>query len=116
MLYVYSYLRKKPLQCFDLSKTPLDELADTAIALHNHQRSGTVWFGYLDGWMLSPREEVLMRKVIRKFDCILITHYPVALPHAWKNEIDTLFTEDDSVHGTTNSNDHGGSLHNGGTF
>jgi hypothetical protein len=113
MLYVYSYPRKKPLRCFDLSKTPLDELVETAIALHNHQKSGTVWFGYLDGWMLTPREEVLLRKVIRKFDCILVTQYPLSLSHAWKNEINTVFTEDVNGNGSTNSNNYGGSLQYG---
>jgi len=113
MLYVYTYLRKKPLHCFDLSKLPLDELTDAALALHNHQKSGTVWFGYLEGWMLNPREEVLLRKVIRKFDCIVVTQYPVALSHAWKNEINTLFTEDPNINGSTDSHNDGSSLHNG---
>ena len=113
MLYVYTYLRKKPLRCFDLSKTPLDELAETAIALYSHQKSGTVWFGYIDGWMLNPREEVLIRKVIRKFDCILVTQYPLALSHAWKNEIHTVFTEDVSNNGSTHSDNNGRSLQYG---
>lgn len=112
MLYVYTYLRKKPLRCFDLSRIPLNELVESALALYSHQNSGTIWFGYLDGWMLTPQEEVLMRKVIRKFDCIVVTQFPLAFSMAWKNEIHTLFTED-LVNGKPNSDNNGRSLHNG---
>ena len=116
MLYVYTYLRKKPLRCFDLSRIPLNELVDSALALYSHQKSGTIWFGYLEGWMLSPQEEVLLRKVIRKFDCIVVTQFPLAFSMAWKNEIETLFTEDISTNGNSNSHNNGRSLHNWGTF
>lgn len=98
MLFVYNHLRKKPLYCIDLSKLPLDELTTAALALYNHQKSATIWFGYLDGWMLSPQEEVLLRKVLRKFDCIVVSHFPLSFSQAWKNEIDTVFTEEAHVY------------------
>lgn len=98
MLFVYTYPRKKPLYCIDLSKLPLDQFADAALALHSHQKSATIWFGYLEGWMLTPQEEVLLRKVIRKFDCIVVTNEALSFSQAWKNEIDSVFTEDIHAH------------------
>lgn len=98
MLYVYTYPRKKPLYCFDLSKLALEELTEAALALYSHQKGGTIWFGYLEGWMLTPQEEVLLRKVIRKFDCIVVSHFPLSFSQAWKNEIDTLLTGEADAH------------------
>ena len=93
MLTVYTYPVPRPPGALDLSLTPLDELADAAMNVYNHQRDITIWFGYLDGWMLAPREEVLLRNLLRKFPCVLVTLFPLALSPAWKNEIDTLYTQ-----------------------
>ena len=75
-----------------MSTIPLDELVESALAVYAHQKNAVVWLGYLDGWMLTSREEVLLRKVIRKFDCIVITAFPLSLSQAWKNEINTVYT------------------------
>lgn len=53
--------------------------------------------------------------MIRKFDCIVVTQFPLAFSMAWKNEINTLFTEDISNNGNSNSHDNGRPLHNWGT-
>jgi hypothetical protein len=93
MLTVYTYPTPRPQGALDLSLTPLDEIADAAMNVYNHQRDIVLWFGYLDGWMLTPREEVLLRNVLRKFPCVLVTAFPLALSPAWKNEIDILYTQ-----------------------
>ena len=111
MLTVYTYRTEKPPQALDLSSVPLDELADAAVAFYTHQKTGEVWFGYLDGWMITPREEVLLRKVIRKFECSLVTTFPFSLGQSWKNEIKTIYTKD--INGAANLNHDGRSLHNG---
>jgi hypothetical protein len=93
MLTVYTYPVPRPAGALDLSLMPLDELADAVSDICNHQRDAVLWFGYLDGWMLVPREEVLIRKALRKFPCVLVTSFPLALSPAWKNEIDVLYTQ-----------------------
>ena len=93
MLTVYTYPIPKPEDCFDLSIVPLSEFVDTALSALNHQTKAKSWFGYLDGWMLTPQEEVLLRKVIRTFPCILVSHFPFSLSNAWKQEIDRIENE-----------------------
>lgn len=106
MLDVYTYRITPPRHCIDFSFTLLENLTEEAISVFEHQKDVHVWFGFLDGWMLNPREEVLLRRVIRKFDCSLVTAFPVALSQSWKNEIRTIYT--DGLNGPTNS-DHNGS-------
>ena len=114
MLTVYTYKIPKPSGCFDLSIVPLDQWMDTVLDLVAHQTTGTLWFGYLDGWMLTPHEEVVLRKAIRKFQCIVISQFPLAFSQAWKNEIDCVYT-DPQYNGLTNTHNDGRSLHNGST-
>lgn len=99
MLTVYTYPIPKPKDCFDLSGLPLDELCDAALSIHEHHKDALIWFGYLDGWMLNPREEVLLRRLLRDFRCIVISHHPLSLSNSWKNEIDTIYTN--PVHGSS---------------
>lgn len=110
MLTVYTFPVPKPPGCFDMSAIPLDELADAVQSIVSHQTVGHIWFGYLDGWMLTPREETLLRPALRTFPCSLVTHVPLALSQAWKNEIDFIYT-DPLHHGTSQSHNDGGSLH-----
>ena len=110
MLDVYTYPLPRPAECLDLSLTPLDELADTVLDICSHQRGAVLWFGYLDGWMLAPREEVLIRKALRKFTCVLVTCFPLSLSLAWQNEIGTIYTVDGN--GASYSDNHGGTVHN----
>ena len=111
MLDVYTYPIPRPAGCIDLSLTSLDSLADTVLDICNHQRDVVIWFGYLDGWMVTPREEVLIRKALRKFTCILITHFPLSLSLAWQNEIRTIYTADGN--GASYVDHHGCAVHNG---
>lgn len=109
MLTVYTYPIPKPANVFDVSGISLDELVDACLAILHHQKSAHIWFGYLDGWMLNPREEVLLRKVIRTFPCTIVTHFPLALSQSWKNEIDTIYTS--PLNGDPNTDNNGSALH-----
>jgi hypothetical protein len=94
-----------------LSVIPLDELADHAADILAHQRNARLWFGYLEGWMVTPQEEVRLRKVLRAFPCALICAFPCALSQAWKNEIDTIYTTE--PHGDSDTDNNGGSVQHG---
>ena len=111
MLTVYTYKIPKPSGCFDLSILPLDKWMETVLDITAHQTKGVLWFGYLDGWMLTPHEEVVLRKAIRQFECILITQFPFSLSHSWKNEIDWVYTV--QPNGSTHTHNNGGFVHNG---
>ena len=82
MLTVYTYRIPQPAGCFDMSGIQLDEIADTLTAIRSHQKTAKIWLGYLDGWMLTPTEEVILRKVIRSFECIVVSKNPLAFSHA----------------------------------
>ena len=69
MLEVYTFKVERPPHWIDLSMTPLEELAQTVEDICVHQTDVRLWFGYLDGWMLTPHEEVILRKALRKFTC-----------------------------------------------
>jgi hypothetical protein len=113
MLTVYTYRSPIPVGAIDLSGLPLEELADAALAIVHHQKTATVWFGYLDGWMLTPQEEVRLRVVLRTFPCHVVTHFPLALSCAWKNEIETIYTADPN--GVSYPDHNGCSLRDGGS-
>ena len=113
MLDVYTYPIPRPANTLDLSLTPLEELPTAVLDICDHQRDVVLWFGYLDGWMLNPREEVLLRRALRKFDCVLYTCFPLSLSFAWQNEIRTIYTA--RSHGATNTDNDGGTVHNGRT-
>jgi hypothetical protein len=111
MLTVYLKQIPKPKDCFDLAGLPLDELIPALVSINSHQRTGTIWLGYLDGWMLTPHEEVILRKAVRTFNCIVVSCYPLSFSYACKNEIDFVYGED--LNGSSGINDHGGALHDG---
>jgi hypothetical protein len=111
MLTVYTYPIPKPVNVFDVSGISLDELVDACLAILHHQKSAHIWFGYLDGWMLNPREEVLLRKVIRTFPCTVVSHFPLAFSQSWKNEIDTIYTS--PLNGDPNTDNNGSTVHDG---
>lgn len=112
MLTVYTYAVPRPPKSLDLSIVSLDELADTIQDICAHQQGVHLWFGYLDGWMLTPREEVLIRNAIRTFECSLVTAFPLALSQAWKMEVRTIYT--DPRNGSPYTHDNGRALHDGG--
>jgi len=109
MLTVYTYKIPKPANAIDFSLTPLDTLVESALAVLSHQKTATIWFGYLDGWMLTPQEETLLRKVIRAFPCVVVSRFPLSFSLAWKNEIDSIYTAE--KHGDSNSHNNGGAVH-----
>ena len=111
MLTVYTYSIQKPADVFDLSETPLEQLADMATAILTHHKTAVIWFGYLEGWMLTPMEEVRLRKVIRAFPCTAVSRVPLSFSNAWKMEIDTIYTT--SPHGHSDSDHDGGPVHDG---
>jgi hypothetical protein len=111
MLDVYMYPIPRPPGSLDLSQTPLDSLADAVVDICDHQRDVVLWFGYLDGWMLNPREEALIRKALRKFTCILVSCVPLALSVAWQNELRTIYTA--KPYGATHIDDNGSAVHDG---
>jgi hypothetical protein len=113
MLTVYTYLIPKPADCYDMSRLSLEEgFLDTVKSIVEHQKGGTIWFGYLDGWMLTPHEEVILRKALRNFHCIVVSHFPLSFSQAWKNEIDWVYTEGVN-NGSPYSHNNGRSLHDG---
>lgn len=111
MLEVYTYPIPRPAHSLDLSFLPLQELPTAVLDIYDHQREVVLWFGYLDGWMLTSREEILLRKALRKFHCILFTCVPLALPLAWQNEITTIYTA--TPNGASHINNDGGIIHDG---
>lgn len=113
MLTVYTYKCASPYgrEALDLSAVPLESLVESALAYFNHHPDGSLWLGYLDGWMLTPHEEVLLRKVLRKFDCSICSAFPLSLSQAWKNEIKTIYT--DRGNGAAKSDNDGGAVHDG---
>ena len=109
MLNVYTFRVPRPQNTIDLSMIPLSELADAVMDIYHHQTSANLWFGYLDGWMLTPHEEVLLRKAIRKFECTVVSFFPLSLSHAWQNEIRTIYTAD--PHGASSTHNNGSIVH-----
>jgi len=113
MLTVYMYRVDKPPGAFDLSVVPLDELAEAVSAIVQHHASGHIWLGYIEGWMLSPRDEVILRPALRNFECTCVSFFPLALPHAWKNELDTIYAE--NLNGAREPDNNGGAVHDAGS-
>jgi hypothetical protein len=111
MLNVYTYPRFRPQNTIDLSSIPLNEFAQAVDDIVHHQNGVELWFGYVDGWMLTPHEEVILRKAIRKFECHAVSFFPLAFSQSWKNEIRSIYT--DRPHGEPDSDHNGRSVHDG---
>lgn len=95
MLQLYLYLKdfeKLRLDCdIDMSKIPIERLADECDNILQHHKTCKLFFGYLDvGWMLDPKHEARIRNCVRKFEVHMITFHLDSVPYSWKNEIDTL--------------------------
>lgn len=96
-----------------MSTLLLNDLADAVDEIVSHHTKGTIFLGYIDGWMLTPCEEVRLRRALRTLSCIAISHFPLSLSNAWQNEIDWVYT--DNINGLCNTHNNGGSLHDGRT-
>ena len=96
MLYVYFFpkdfneIRKK---CqIDLSKISSEKLADECEQILKHYDSISIFLGYLEiGWMLDPRHEGRIRRIIRNNDVHLVSFFHQSLPFSWKNEIKLVY-------------------------
>ena len=111
MLIVYTYPRTRPPKSIDLSIIPLQELASVVQSIVQHQTDAELWFGYLEGWMLTPQEEVFLRTAIRKFSCHVVSLFPLSFSQSWKNEIHSIYTE--RPHGDSDTNHNGRIVHDG---
>ena len=98
----------------DLSKVPLNELSDEAMAIVNHHSNCAIFLGHLEpGFMLDSISQVILRKLIRKFPTGIICKFTESLPFSWKNEIDTLYIQKPlNSNGTTSFVDNGSSIQN----
>lgn len=106
--------RFETLRCIDLSKTPIQSLADECDSIVTHHKECCIFLGHLEvGWMLEPTHQTRLRKLIRKFPVGLVLQYPESLPYSWKNEIDVVYMfKDLKKHGESNSIDNGSSVYN----
>lgn len=111
MLVVYTYPQRRPTNTLDLSTVALHEFAHIVRNIVDHQKDVKLWFGYMDGWMMTPHEDVLLRKAIRKFECHVVSFFPLAFSQSWKNEIRFIYT--DRPHGDSDTHDNGCLVHNG---
>jgi hypothetical protein len=98
----------------DLSKVPLNDLANESMAIVNHHSNCAIFLGHLEpGFMLDLTSQVILRKLFRKFPTGLICRFTESLPFSWKNEIDTLYIQKPlNTNGSTNSLNDGSSLQN----
>ena len=77
----------------DLSKVSMKDLVEQSDAIIQHQRNCVVFLGHLEpGWMLEPMHQTRLRKLFRKFETAIVTHFTESLPFSWKTEIDTIYT------------------------
>ena len=103
-----------PQGAVNLADMPLDNLVAAALDICQHHPPGTaVWLGYLEGWMLRPHEEILLRRLLRHCECTIRCAFPVALSPAWQNETRTIYTA--HLNGPSSAHNDGGAVHNGGT-
>jgi len=98
----------------DLSKVPLNELANESMSIVNHHSNCAIFLGHLEpGFMLDSISQVILRKLIRKFPTGIICKFTESLPFSWKNEIDTLYIQKPlNSNGSTSFINNGSSLQN----
>lgn len=78
----------------DLSRIPSTQLVNECESVVDHHSKAAVFLGYLEpGWMLEPSHQTRIRKLIRKFDVAFVCAFTESIPHSWKNEIDTFYTQ-----------------------
>ena len=90
MLNIYTNIQycldELPNDCIDLSKVMSSVLCERLETIYNHHKTGNVYVGFLEPLlMLSPQEEVRIRKIFRKFEVYLVCGNPFILPFSWKN-------------------------------
>jgi hypothetical protein len=90
MLNVYTRiddcLQDVPSDAIDLSKVMTHELCEKLETIYNHHKTGSIYLGFVEPLcMLSPQEQIRIRKVFRKFEVYLIVANIFILPFSWKN-------------------------------
>jgi hypothetical protein len=98
MLFVYlffpSFSEVRALCDIDLSTLSSELLADECDRIIDHHTNKTIFLGYLEpGWMLDPKHEARIRRMIRKFDVHMVCMFPESLSFSWKNEISMMYLE-----------------------
>jgi len=99
MLFVYFFLKdfsdiRKTID-IDLSTLSSELLADECDHILDHHSKKNIFLGYLEpGWMLDPKHDARIRRLIRKFDVYLVSFFPESLSFSWKNEIGIVYLED----------------------
>jgi len=111
-LYLYSqpfdFIRRH--STIDMSRLPSENLADECDKVFQHHKDCVIFLGFLEpGWMLDPKHEARIRRVIRKFETHMVAFHLESIPFSWKNEIDTVYSDPSKNGDSTPIND-GGSV------
>ena len=101
--------KNSKLLFLDLSKLRSVNLAEECKSIVSHHSSCAVFLGYLEpGWMIEPTHQTMMRSIIRKFPTAMVCNFVESISHSWKNEIETVYTDD-----PLNKNGNSSSLNDG---
>jgi len=98
MLFVYFFLEsfseiRKQID-IDLSMLSSELLADECDRILDHHSDKKIFLGYLEpGWMLDPKHDARIRRLIRKFDVYMVCVFPESLSFSWKNEISLVYLD-----------------------
>ena len=98
MLFVYFFLKNftdiRKICNIDLSTIDSSELADECDRIIQHQTDSKIFLGYLEpGWMLDPKHDARIRRLLRKFDVYMVSMFPESLSFSWKNEISIVYLD-----------------------
>lgn len=99
-------------KCIDLSKVFSWDLANEADSIVTHHKDCVIFLGYLEpGFMLDSPSQTRLRKLFRNFEVAMITNYSVSLPHSWKTEVATIYTNNSiTKNGDANVINNGGAV------
>ena len=98
MLFVYFYfgdfVHLRKCTDIDLSTISSELLADECERIMDHHSDKKIFLGYLEpGWMLDPKHEARIRRLIRKFDVYIVSMFPESFSFSWKNEIKMVYLD-----------------------
>ena len=98
MLFVYFFLEsfseiRKQID-IDLSMLSSELLADECDRILDHHSDKKIFLGYLEpGWMLDPKHDARILRLIRRFDVYMVCVFPESLSFSWKNEISLVYLD-----------------------
>ena len=91
-----------------MSRLSSENLADECDKVFQHHKDCVIFLGFLEpGWMLDPKHEARIRRVIRKFETHMVAFHLESIPFSWKNEIDTVYSDPSKNGDSTPINDGG---------